>query len=95
MAAGILTQILPSLIEGGFTLGSKALGNAGKNKESAGAMLRIQEADLRAIAASISGMVQSETPINKEVLGLLGQLVARSADIADRAADTLIGDQSK
>lgn len=95
MAAGVIVPLLPALIEGGFSLGDKALSGVGRNKEAAGVLLRVQEADLRAIADSIDAMVRGKDPVNKEVLGLLGQLVSRSADIADRAGDILIGDQGK
>lgn len=86
------TILIPSLIEGGFALGSKLIGNMGKNKQAAAMLLRVQESDLNGISNMLKAMIDGEGPIDKNMLSIVVMLIERAAFISDKAADSLVGD---
>jgi hypothetical protein len=85
-------MIAPILIEGGFVLGSKIISGLGRNKKAAALLLRIQESDLRGLSVRLASMIEADTPVDKNMLAFINDLILRAAEISDKAAGVLVGD---
>jgi hypothetical protein len=85
-------MLAPILIKGGFVLGTKIISGLGRNKKAAALLLRIQESDLRGLSVRLASMIESNTPVDKNMLAFINDLILRAAEISDKAADVLVGD---
>ena len=85
-------MLAPMLIEGGFILGDKIISGLGRNKKAAALLLRVQESDLRGLSVRLSSMIKADTPVDTNMLGFINDLILRAAEISDKAADVLVGD---
>jgi hypothetical protein len=87
-----MAGLAPLIIPGAFEIGSKLLGNMGRNKKAAGLLLRVQESDLKGIQERLNAMIENEAAVDKNVLAIMSDLIGRAAFISDQAADILVGE---
>jgi hypothetical protein len=84
--------LTPLAVRGAFALGTKIISGLGRNKKAAALLLRMQESDLRGLSTRLASMIQADKPADKEMLAFIHDLILRAADISDKAADVLVGD---
>lgn len=85
-------MLIPILAAGGFKLGDKIISGLGRNKKAAALLLRVQESDLRGLSVRLTSMIEADTPVDKNMLAFINDLILRAAEISDKAADVLVGD---